>query len=173
MAATKWIVLASYIAMVPLANWTLQTFGILDLGGLLIPAGTLWAGLAFTLRDLVQDRLGRWWTIGAIFVGAALSVLVSPQLALASGTAFLFSELADFGVYTPLQRRHWLLAVGASNTVGLVIDSVLFLTLAFGSLQFLAGQIVGKGVMTLLAIAVLMYGRQRGLFPGHPSAELA
>lgn len=157
--------LVAYIATIPLANWTLQQFGIFAVGALLIPAGTLWAGLAFTLRDLVQDYLGRWWTIGAIVVGAALSAFISPQLALASGTAFLFSELADLSVYTPLRERHWLGAVAASNSVGLVVDSVLFLLLAFGSLEFLAGQIVGKLVMTVLAVAVL--ARVRPLVHAH------
>ena len=160
-AVTGWILLGSYIAMVPLANWTLQTFGVVPMFGLLIPAGTLWAGLAFTLRDLVQDRLGREWTIVAIMIGAVLSAFVSPQLALASGTAFLFSELADFVVYTPLRERHWLGAVAASNVVGLIVDSVLFLLLAFGSLEFLGGQIMGKGLMTLAAVSVLWLSRRR------------
>jgi uncharacterized PurR-regulated membrane protein YhhQ (DUF165 family) len=117
--------------------------------------------LAFTLRDLVQDSMGRWWTMGAIVIGAALSALVSPQFALASGTAFLLSELADLLVCTPLRVRHWIGAVMASNAVGLVADSALFLFLAFGSLAFLPGQIVGKTWMTLLAAALMWAWRQR------------
>ena len=85
------------------------------------------AGLAFTLRDFLQERLGRLWTVAAIVIGAALSALVSPQFALASGVAFLLSELADFAVYTPLRRRSWGVAIVASNLVGLTIDSALFL----------------------------------------------
>lgn len=165
----KWVLLGAYIAMVPLANWTLQTFGILVVGALLIPAGTLWAGLAFTLRDLVQEQLGRLWTVAAILIGAALSVFISPQFALASGVAFLASEFSDFAVYTPLRERHWLTAVAASNTIGLLVDSVLFLSLAFGSLEFLAGQIVGKGLMTLLAVVVLGMGR-RAVLARHASS---
>jgi uncharacterized PurR-regulated membrane protein YhhQ (DUF165 family) len=82
-------------------------------------------------------------------------------LALASGTAFLASELADMLVYVPLRRRHWLGAVALSNTVGLVVDSALFLWLAFGSLDFLAGQVVGKAEMTVLAVGVLWLVRRR------------
>ena len=62
----------------------------------------------------------------------------------------MLSELADFSVYTPLQRRRLMLAVVASSVVGLVVDSVVFLMLAFGSLTYLPGQIVGK----LWAVAV-------------------
>ena len=164
--------LALYIATIFLANWLLQTFGILDLG-IAVPAGTLAAGLSFTARDLVQDSLGRLWTVGAIIVGAAVSALVSPQLALASGVTFLVSESLDFAVYTPIRERNWTAAVAASNIVGLTIDSVLFLLLAFGSLAFLPGQIVGKVAMTVLALLILVPLRRRGLLARHPSPKLA
>ena len=71
------------------------------------------------------------------------------------------SELADFAVYTPLQRRRLVLAVFASSIVGLVIDSVLFLWLAFGSLEFLGGQIVGKTWMVIFALPAVMWLRAR------------
>lgn len=148
--------LAGYIATIFTANWALVTFGLVPVGfGLLAPAGVYFAGLAFTLRDLTQETLGRRWTVAAILAGAVLSALVSPAFAIASAAAFLVSELADFAVYTPLRERHWLGAVAASNGVGLVLDSALFLWLAFGSLDFLAGQVVGKVEMTVLAVALL------------------
>lgn len=156
------VFLLGYIGTIVLANWAIQTFGLVPVGlGLVAPAGVYFAGLAFTFRDLVQEKLGRQWTVGAIVLGAGLSAFVSPQFALASGVAFLVSELADFAVYTPLRARHWLGAVAASNTVGLVADSALFLGLAFGSLEFLAGQVVGKVWMTLLAVALLVLARRR------------
>jgi queuosine precursor transporter len=76
-------------------------------------------------------------------------------LVIASGSAFALSELVDFAVYTPLQRRQLTLAVVASSIVGLVVDSVVFLTLAFGSLEFLAGQVVGKLWAVLVAIPLM------------------
>jgi len=36
--------------------------------------------------------------------------------------------------------------------VGLVVDSAVFLFLAFGSLAFIEGQILGKFYMTMLAL---------------------
>ena len=156
------IFLIGYIATIFAANWAIATFGAVPVGfGLMAPAGVYFAGLAFTLRDLTQDRLGRTWTVVAILAGAALSALVSPQFALASGAAFLFSETADFLVYTPLREHRWLGAVVASNLVGLTIDSLLFLWLAFGTLDFLLGQVVGKAWMTVLAVAVLWLWRRQ------------
>lgn len=155
-----------YVLVIVLANWAIQTFGIVPVGfGLAAPAGVYFAGLAFTLRDLVQEQLGRRWTIVAILVGAVVSAAISPRFALASGVAFLSSEMADFAVYTPMRERHWLGAVALSNTVGLVVDSALFLALAFNSLDFLAGQIVGKLWMTALAVAVLWLWRRLGPLP--------
>ena len=156
------IPLVGYVAVIVLANWAIAQFGLVPVGfGLMAPAGVYFAGLAFTLRDLVQEQLGRVWTVLAIVAGAAISAVISPQFALASGVAFLISELADFAVYTPLRQRNWLGAVALSNTVGLVADSILFLGLAFGSLEFLAGQIVGKLWMTVLAVALLWVWRRR------------
>jgi queuosine precursor transporter len=148
--------LALYVLSIVAANVLITTVGVVPVGlGLLAPAGVFAAGLSFTFRDLLQERLGRWYTVGAIVVGAGLSAFLSPQLALASGLAFLVSEGLDFLVYTPLRERHWLGAVALSNTVGAVVDSVLFLTLAGFSLGFLPGQILGKMYMTALAVLVL------------------
>ena len=71
------------------------------------------------------------------------------------------SELADFLVYTPLARRRLVAAVVASSLVGLAVDSIAFLWLAFGSLDFLLGQIVGKSLMVLLSIPVYFWLRRR------------
>lgn len=155
------ITVIGYIATVFAANWAIARFGAVSVGfGLVAPAGVYFAGLAFTLRDITQDTLGRVWVLGAIVVGALLSAIVSTQFALASATAFLFSELFDFAVYTPLRDRNWIGAVALSNVVGLVTDSVLFLWIAFGSMEYLNGQIVGKTWMTLLAVGVLLVWRR-------------
>jgi queuosine precursor transporter len=156
------MIVLAYVATIFAANWAIQAFGVVPVGfGLMAPAGVYFAGLAFTLRDLVQERWGRGITVLAIVAGAGLSSWVSGPLALASGTAFLVSELADFAVYTPLRRRGWIVAVTASNLVGLTLDSALFLWLAFGTLDFLWGQIVGKAWMTALAVACGLLARHR------------
>jgi hypothetical protein len=78
------------------------------------------------------------------------------MLVLASVAAFLLAELADLAVYTPLRARRLGLAVLASGLVGSVVDSAVFLWLAFGSLDFIAGQVVGKLWMSALAALSLV-----------------
>jgi hypothetical protein len=58
-------------------------------------------------------------------------------------------------VYEPLRERGLLLAMLASNAVGLAADSLIFLWLAFGSFAYLPGQLLGKAWMTLAAVAVI------------------
>ncbi len=161
-----WAALGLFLVSVPLANWMVQHFGTVCVSdgpclvpvapGLLAPSGVLVVGAALVLRDVVQRCLGTVWGVGAIVVGAVLSVAVAPpSLVLASGAAFLLSELADFAIYTPLQRRGLVRAVVASSVAGLVVDSLVFLLLAFGSLQFLPGQVVGKAWAVLLSIPLI------------------
>ena len=157
--------LAAYIGTVYGANWALRKFGVVSIGfGLTAPAGVFFAGLALGLRDFVQESLGRVAVVGAILGGAALSWWLGADgtlpgghasIAIASGIAFLLSELADFSVYTPLRERTVAGGIVASNVVGAIVDSALFLWLAFGSLEFFAGQFVGKTLMTLPALAAL------------------
>ena len=157
---------------IPAANWMVGHVGttcvphgpcLLPVApAVMAPSGVLMIGIALVLRDLVQRRLGVEFGIGAIIAGAAISAaLAPPSLVLASAVAFLLSEFTDFAVYTPLARRRLVLAVLASSVIGLVVDSVVFLWLAFGSLDFLAGQIVGKLWMVLLATPFVAYLRRR------------
>ncbi|MDO9501512.1 VUT family protein [Falsiroseomonas sp.] len=164
--------LAGFALCIPAANWLIGNVGtycvpqgpclIPVAPGIMAPSGVLMIGLALVLRDLVQRRLGVRWGFGAILAGTALSALVAPpSLVLASAVAFLLSETADMAVYTPLQRRGLVRAVLASSLVGLVIDSAIFLWLAFGNLDLLPGQVLGKLWMVLAALPLVHWLRRR------------
>ena len=166
------VFLVLFCLTIPLANWMIGHVGTVCLPNgpcllpvaphIMAPSGVLMIGAALVLRDLVQRRLGVEFGIGAIVVGSLISAALAPAaLVIASAAAFLLSEFADFAVYTPLARRRLVLAVLASSSVGLVVDSVVFLWLAFGSLDFLFGQIVGKFWMVLLATPFVAYLRRR------------
>ena len=168
------IFLLAFAACVPAANFMIENVGtycvpngpclIPVAPGLSAPSGVLMVGLALVLRDLVQRRLGLRWSLVAIAIGTALSAtFASPALVVASATAFLLSELANTTVYTPLQKRGLVRAALISSVVGLVIDSIVFLYLAFGSLDFLSGQVVGKAWMVLLALPFIWWLRARDL----------
>lgn len=165
--------LVLFALTIPAANWLIGHVGTACMAphgpcvvpvapGITAPSGVMMVGVALVLRDLVQRRLGAAMSALAILVGAGISVLVAPAaLILASAVAFLLSEFADLAVYTPLARRRLVAAVIASSCAGLVVDSVVFLWLAFGSLDFLLGQIIGKAWMVLLSIPFVAWLRRR------------
>lgn len=166
------VALALFALTIPLANWMIGNVGVVCVPdgpclvpvapGIKAPSGVLMIGLALVLRDIVQRRLGARMGLVAIIIGTAISGLIAPPaIVTASVAAFLLSELADFAVYTPLQRNHFVLAVLASSLLGLVVDSIVFLSLAFGSLDFLLGQIIGKAWMVLLAMPLMHLLRRR------------
>ncbi len=166
------IALIGFGLCIPAANWLIGNVGTYCVPngpclvpvapGIMAPSGVLMIGLALVLRDLVQRRLGVGFSAAAVLAGAAISgFLAPPALVIASAVAFLLSEFADLAVYTPLQKRGLVMAVLASSVVGLIVDSIAFLWLAFGSLDFLAGQVIGKAWMVLIALPFVHLLRKR------------
>lgn len=101
--------------------------------------------------------------VGFHLFGAVLSGFISePSLVVASVSAFLFAELADFAVYAPMKKRYPAMAVIVSGLVGSAVDSAIFLSLAFGSVQYLFGQVLGKFWINLLAgVAIAVWRRRK------------
>ncbi|RWN51363.1 MAG: VUT family protein [Mesorhizobium sp.] len=182
----KYLLLAAFAATIPAANWLIGNVGtecipngpcLLPVGfGLMAPSGVFMVGLALVLRDTIQKNLGRRWSLAAIGVGTALSFIVNPYLAFASAAAFLASELVDFFVYNKAlgDGGNWYRtsedstfyhetghAILLSGLAGLAVDSVLFLYLAFGSLDHIGGQLVGKLWMVLAATAIITFMETR------------
>jgi hypothetical protein len=151
----------AYLAAIVGANLLIQRFGPVPVGlGLLAPAGVYAVGVVLVLRDLVQWSVGKRAALIALAAGVVLSyVLTDPRLAIASAVAFGLSELVDFAVFTWLAPR-WTRAVFFGGLAGLVLDSVVFLALAFGSMEFLPGQILGK-LYGVGAAAVIVGVRRR------------
>jgi len=166
---------AALVGTVVLANLLVAYVDPIHVGfGQLAPAGVLAAGLAFTLRDLLQEAGGKRWVIAVIAIGAVISYIVGlltgktfphgpsiARIAFAGAVAFAISELLDLAVYTPLRSRNWIGAVTASGIVGLFVDSWVFLSIAFGSLSFFWGQVIGKAEVLTATVIVLLFVRGR------------
>jgi uncharacterized PurR-regulated membrane protein YhhQ (DUF165 family) len=155
--------------------------------GYVAPSGVLLIGAALAARDMVQRLAGKLPVLIAIVIGIGLSYLVNPAIATASAVAFGLGELADFAVFTPLAARahvtyvtrsynlvtghipmydkrrsvyHWrwmVAAVVASGVVGGIIDTFVFLQIAFGSTEFWQGQVIGKTAMAALG-GIIIWG---------------
>jgi hypothetical protein len=136
--------------------------------GLAVPAGVFAIAPVFTLRDGVHER---WRRRGAyILIGIAsttswaLAVLTGSGLlarvTLASVTAFTLNETLDTEIYHKLRQRSRLVAILGSNAVSSLVDSVLFIWVAFGpAWQMMLGQYLVK--MLLAALVGLWMTRKQ------------
>lgn len=168
----------AFLACIVAANYATTRWGMVPVAfGLTATAGTYFAGLTFVLRDTLSDLTGRVWVLALITTGAALSLFLAltvfranefflppgvtaVSVAAASGVAFLLSELADWSIYEPLRKRGYVRAAVASNVVGAVIDTLIFLAIAgFPIVASLAGQLVGKLTITAVVVAGVMAAR--------------
>lgn len=165
----SWLAVAAaaalaYIVVIVLANWAINHYGIVRVGlGYRAPAGVWFVGAALVLRDLVQ--YGSGLSRGSIRLAALMAVLIgigagisyavaSPHVATASAVAFLCSELIDYLLFS-LVAPWWGSAVLVGGLAGAVIDSIVFLSIAFGSLSLLSGQVVGKSYGIIAAALVI------------------
>jgi len=154
--------IAIFILSVVAANLLTTRYGFVPVGfGFLATAGTYAAGVALVTRDFIHDLGGMLWVWVAVGMGAVLSFAVAdPFIAVASAVAFAVSEVVDTAIYTPLRKRAWRSAVIGSSIVGAIVDTALFLGLAFGAAaitpQAITGQLIGK--VLWVAIPVALFG---------------
>ena len=166
------IAVVAYAGTVPLANWMISNVGTqqfpggphtIPVGfGFDAPSGVLAIGVSLAARDAVHRLAGKRLALCAIAVGVILSfVFASPALAAASACAFALGELIDLAVYVPLSQRWLPAAIFASGVAGAVVDSFVFLQIAFGSSMFWQGQVLGKVWVAALAAAVVAIASMR------------
>ena len=162
----KYLAFVLFALTIPLANWFIGNIGtecipdgpcLIPVGfSLMAPSGVLFIGLALVLRDWLQELTNWKWSVAAVLLGGLLSLLTSsPFIAVASAVAFVVAELFDLGVYTPLRQKGKHLAVLASGVVGAFVDSLLFVWIAFGSVELSFGTAIAKIYASLLVAAVL------------------
>lgn len=163
--ASFWV----YLLTIPLANWFINHVGsqgfpggphTIPVGfGFFAPSGVLLIGVALFARDYIQQQFGRKTTLAAIAIGVVISYLIDPMVATASAVAFALGELSDFAVFTKIKKRSLVAAVIASGVIGGIIDSVVFLQIAFGSTMYWEGQVIGKTWMALFG-GLLIWGHR-------------
>ncbi len=117
---------------------------------------------AFLVTDLVNRRAGAKAALQVVLVGFALGVVLTliggdARIAIASGTAFLVAQSLDIGVFSKLRERAWWIAPGVSSTLGSLVDTFLFFSIAFVGTglpwaQWAVGDLAVKLAMVLLAL---------------------
>lgn len=150
-----------YILATLLANYTAAWFIPFPIFGQ-VAVGTFIFGLTFTQRDRLHSA-GRQWIYATIMVAALANILMSALLAVpfriivASFLAIVLAETADTEIYQKLLPHPWLVRVAGSNAVSILLDTLLFTTIAFAGVlphaeitSLLFGETITKYVIGIL-----------------------
>ena len=97
--------LTLYVVLIVAVNYAFTVVPLVKLpDGTMWPPVALFVGFVFVARDFAQREVGHKVLL-AMLVGVAISyIMANPFVATASAVAFLFSELADWAVYTYTKR---------------------------------------------------------------------
>lgn len=119
--------------------------------------------LVFLVCDLTNRALGPVAARRVAWIGFAVAVVVSGllapwRIALASGTAFIVSQLLDVLVFNRWRRSSWWKAPLIGSQVASVVDTGVFFFLAFAGteldwLRLAAGDLLVKAAMAVVLLA--------------------
>jgi len=119
---------AGYVAAIVLVNWLFAALPMVETPLGAWPPASLIVGFVLILRDMAQREVGHYVLIAMLAAGLITYVMVDPFIAVASVSAFLVSETADWIVYS-VTRRPLRDRILASSAVSSPLDSVVFLGL--------------------------------------------
>lgn len=153
---------AAYVALMPLINWSFSavpTFPIPESfgGGAFQPLAIV-TGLVLVVRDFTQREIGHR-VLAAMILGLIFSTMTSwIVVVVASGAAFLISEMVDWAVYTfskrPLSQR-----IMISSSLSAPLDQVVFIYLASFVVPgiFALGTVLAGIISKLIGAAVVAW----------------
>ena len=182
-----------YVGVVVMAQVGTNKIVDVPLTGLTAPGGTFLIGIALSMIEIAhrtaptrregfvnaQVMVACGWFASAI-LAAYLAILsrMSPndplfdrlagtwRIVVASLLAFAVSETIDNSLGTWLRDRvHDAWRVIGTNAISVPLDSVVFLLVAFGSLEFIEGQIVVKYAVSVVFGIPLVLGLRRFVQP--------
>lgn len=125
-----------------------------------------WGAFSYPVAYLVTDvcnrlfgpRAARQIAWVGFVIGLASSALLAPlRIALASGAAFIVSQLLDVAVFNQLRQKSWWQAPFLGSCAASIIDTALFFSLAFAGteLSWLHLAVGDLGIKLAMAAALL------------------
>lgn len=167
---SHWLSASFYVGSIILGNIFVAIFGIGTLVlyntnapdhvffTLTFPLGAMWIGLTFSMRDFVQRFWGHKFAWFWMAVATFVTYLFNRDVAVASVASFAASETVDWIMFYLLRRRSLKCRLVASNLLSCPIDSLLFVTIAFGVPWYspaVWGQAIVKYAFGLLALPLI------------------
>ena len=128
------VIASNYLVQFPVKFYELEN--LLTYGAFSYP-------ITFLITDLANRAFGkkiaRYIVLVGFFIGIILTLLVSTnfedlisiRIAIGSATAFFIAQNLDVNIFDKLRNKSWYIAPLASSTIGSIIDTFLFFSIAF------------------------------------------
>ena len=128
------VVISNFLVQFPVKKFGLDE--VLTYGAFTYP-------ITFLITDLANRAYGKivarkivyiGFIIGillSLFISTNFSDIISIRIAIGSGVAFFVAQNLDVQIFDRLRRKSWFIAPLTSSTIGSVIDTFLFFSIAF------------------------------------------
>ena len=128
------VVISNYLVQFPIKKFGLSE--ILTYGAFSYP-------VTFLITDLANRAYGKIIARKVVYVGFIIGILltlfvstnfsdiISIRIAVGSGIAFFVSQNIDVQIFDRLRKKIWFIAPLTSSTLGSIVDTFLFFSIAF------------------------------------------
>ena len=155
------VLFSNYLVQFPFNHYGFN--GILTYGAFSYP-------IAFLITDLANRTYGKFIARKIVYIGFLLGItftlffstnftdLISLRIAIASGSAFLVAQLLDVQIFDQLRNNKWYVAPLISTSIGSVVDTLLFFSIAFAGtvIPWITLSLGDLTVKLLLALVMLI-----------------
>ena len=167
----KFILLSFLMGVVVLSSNYLVQFPVNHYGfNEILTYGAFSYPVAFLITDLANRTYGKFIARKIVYIGFLLGIiftlffstnftdLISLRIAIASGSAFLVAQLLDVQIFDQLRNNKWYVAPLISTSIGSVVDTLLFFSIAFAGtvIPWITLSLGDLTVKLLLALVMLI-----------------
>ena len=154
------VVLSNYLVQFPVKQFGLSE--ILTYGAFSYP-------ITFLITDLANRAYGKVVARKVVYIGFVIGILltlfvstnftdiISIRIAIGSGVAFFVAQNLDVQVFDRLRKKSWFIAPLTSSTLGSMVDTFLFFSIAFYAtgiswVTLAIGDLAVKMIITLIML---------------------
>ena len=141
---SKFVLLSFFMGAVVLSSNFLVQFPVNYYGlNEILTYGAFSYPIAFLITDLANRSYGKSVARKIVYLGFSIGILftlffstnfadlISIRIAIGSGSAFLVAQLLDVQIFDKLRKNRWYVAPLASSSIGSIVDTFLFFSIAF------------------------------------------
>ncbi len=154
------VVISNYLVQFPI-----QKFGLAEI----LTYGAFTYPITFLITDLANRAYGKIVARKVVYVGFIIGILltlfvstnfsdiISIRIAVGSGLAFFISQNLDIKIFDYFRKKSWFVAPLTSSTLGSIVDTFLFFSIAFYStgvpwVTLAIGDLIVKLTITLIML---------------------